>query len=155
MCQAKSQRCHALDDLGWNLLNFDRPSNKYYCIGHMRSVKILRRRQNGHHLADIFFRLIYFYDNFGILIQISLKFVPYRTIDKKPALSQIKTWHQTGNKPLFEPMLAVLLMHIYATQPQWVNTLKLEKNGWHFADIFCWMKIIFWCKFHWSVFLMA
>ena len=30
-------------------------------------------------------------------------------------------WHWQGNKPLPEPMMVRLLMHIFITQPQWVN----------------------------------
>ena len=33
-------------------------------------------------------------------------------------------WHQTGNKPLTEPMMASLLTHKYITWSQWVNTIK-------------------------------
>ena len=40
-------------------------------------------------------------------MQISLKFVPMVPIDNKVALIQLMTWHQTGNKPLSEPMLTV------------------------------------------------
>ena len=42
---------------------------------------------------------------FSILIGISLKFVPKGTIDNKSALVQVMAWHQTGDKPLSEPML--------------------------------------------------
>ena len=31
------------------------------------------------------------------------------------------TWHRPGDKPLSEPMMASLLMHICVTRPQWVN----------------------------------
>ena len=30
-------------------------------------------------------------------------------------------WRQPGDKPLSEPMMVSLLMHIYVTRPQWVN----------------------------------
>ena len=43
---------------------------------------------------------------FCILIQIWLKFVPEGLIDIKTALVQIITWHQTSQKPLFDPALA-------------------------------------------------
>ena len=45
-----------------------------------------------------------------------------------------QAWCWPGNKPLSEPMMVNLLMHICITRPQWVNTLKLEPSGSHFAD---------------------
>ena len=33
-------------------------------------------------------------------------FVPKGLIDNKAALVQVMAWHRTGDKPLFEPMLA-------------------------------------------------
>ena len=48
-----------------------------------------------------------FLNEYGrIAIQISLKFVPRSPVDKKPALVQVMAWHQTGDKPLPETMLA-------------------------------------------------
>ena len=44
-------------------------------------------------------------DIYKCTIQISLKFVPRGSIDNKPALVHVMAWHQTGNKPLPEPML--------------------------------------------------
>ena len=38
-------------------------------------------------------------------MEISLKFVPKGPINKIPALVQIMAWHQTGDKPLSEPMM--------------------------------------------------
>ena len=38
-----------------------------------------------------------------------------------PALVQIMAWHRPGDKPLFEPMMVSLLMHICVTRPQWVK----------------------------------
>ena len=36
-------------------------------------------------------------------------------------------WRRTGDKPLSEPMMVSLLMHIWVTRPQWVK-INL-KNG--------------------------
>ena len=44
-------------------------------------------------------------ENFGILIQISLKFVPKNPIDNKSALVQVMACRLFGDKPLPEPML--------------------------------------------------
>ena len=56
-------------------------------------------------LADDIFNRIFMNENVWILIKISLKFVPKGPIDTKPALVQVMTWCQTGDKPLPEPML--------------------------------------------------
>ena len=45
-------------------------------------------------------------EEFCILIRISLKFVPKGPVDNDPDLVQVMAWHQTGDKPLPEPMLA-------------------------------------------------
>ena len=55
-------------------------------------------------LADIF-KWIFLDENGGILIHISLKFVPKSSIDNMTALAQVMAWRQTGNKPLPEPMI--------------------------------------------------
>ena len=54
-------------------------------------------------------------------MNMSLKFVPKRQINNIPALVQIMAWRRQGDKPLSEPMLARLPMHICVTQPQWVK----------------------------------
>ena len=59
-------------------------------------------------------------------IKISLKFVPGSPIDNKPGLIQVMAWRQTGDKPLPEPMMASLLMHICITQPQCSGTYQLQ-----------------------------
>ena len=74
--------------------------------------------------------------------KISLKFVPEIRIDNVPALVQMIAWHQPGDKPLPEPMMVSLLMHICVTQPQWVKglwlwrqspnqTISLDMNNWN------------------------
>ena len=54
---------------------------------------------------------------------ISLKFVPSGHIHNIPALVQIMAWRRPGDKPLSEPIMVSLLMHICITQPQWVNVV--------------------------------
>ena len=51
-------------------------------------------------------------------------FVSKAPISKIPALVQIMAWHRPGNKPLSEPMMVSLLMHVCVTGPQWVNWLQ-------------------------------
>ena len=73
--------------------------------------------------ADDTFKPIFLNENVRISIKISLKFVPKAPINNIPALVQIMTWRRPGDKPLSEPMMVWLLMHICVARPQWVNTL--------------------------------
>ena len=56
-------------------------------------------------VAGDIFKCIFLNENDRIPIQISLKFVPRRPINIKPALVQAMAWRRTGDKPLPEPML--------------------------------------------------
>ena len=47
-----------------------------------------------------------------ILINISLKFVPKGQINNIPPLVQIMAWRRSGDKPLSESMMVILLTHI-------------------------------------------
>ena len=87
-------------------------------------VNTLRPRQNRRHFADIF-KIIFLNENAWIPIEISLKFVPKGSINNIPALVQIMAWRRPGDKPLSEPMLVRIQMHICVTRPQWVKSLQL------------------------------
>ena len=50
-----------------------------------------------------------------------LRFVPKGPINNIPALVQIMAWRWSGDRPLSEPTMASLLMHICITRPQWVK----------------------------------
>ena len=84
-------------------------------------INTLRLRQNGRHFADDCFKYIFMNENICISIKSSLKFVPKGPINNIPALVQIMAWHQPGDKPLFEPMMATIPTHICITQSHWVN----------------------------------
>ena len=97
-------------------------------------INTLRPRQNGRHFADTIFKCIFLNENIWIPIKTSLKFVPQGPINNIPALFQIMAWRRPGDKPLSEPMMVSLTMHICVTQPQWVNTLRPRQDGRHFPD---------------------
>ena len=59
-------------------------------------------------LQTIFSDAFFMNEEFCILIQISLKFVPKGQIDYKSALVQVLAWRRTGGRPLTEPMLTQL-----------------------------------------------
>ena len=77
--------------------------------------------KNGRHFADNIFKCIFFNENIWTLIKISLKFVPKGPINNIPALVQIMAWCRPGDKPLSEPMMVRLPMHICVTRPQWLK----------------------------------
>ena len=83
-------------------------------------------RQNGRHVPDDTFKCIFLNGNVLISIKILLKFVPKGLINNIPALDQIMAWRRPGDKPLSEPMMVSLPMHICITRPQWV---KYAHNG--------------------------
>ena len=97
-------------------------------------INTLRPRQNGRHFADDMFKCIFMNENVWIPIRISLKFVPKVPINNIPALVQIMAWRRSGDKPLSQPMMDSLLMHICITPPQWVNTLWPGLNGRYVID---------------------
>ena len=78
-----------------------------------------------------------------ISLKIPLKFVRKGPINNIPVLVQIMAWRRPGDKPLSEPMLVFVPMHICVTRPQWVNAAwKLP----HFHKYISSHKIV------WSVF---
>ena len=88
-------------------------------------LNTLRPRQNGRHFAEDIFKCILLNENVWITIKNSLKFLPKGPINNIPALVQIMAWRRPGDKPLSEPMLVSLPMHICVTLPQWVKILIL------------------------------
>ena len=56
-------------------------------------------------LTDNIFKCIFLNENIRNTIQILVKFIHKSPIDDKPALVQVMAWHQTGDKPLHEPMI--------------------------------------------------
>ena len=95
-------------------------------------INSLRPRQNGRHFADDNFKGIFVNENIRISIKISLKLVPKGPINNNPALVQIMAWRWPGNKPLSEPMMTKLPMHICVTRPPWINSLTPENSGFNF-----------------------
>ena len=119
------------------------------------SINTLRPRQNVRHFANDTFKRIFLNENVRISIKISLKFVPKGPINNIPTLVQIMAWRQPGNKPLSEPMLVSLLVHICVTRPQWVKKdfnylrhLSWEKwqKTWNFKRIFKISKTLWNCS---------
>ena len=83
-------------------------------------VYTLRPMLNDRYFPEIFKR-IFLNENVLISIDISLKFVPMGPINNILAMVPIMAWRQPGEKPLYEPIMIILLTHICVTRPQWVK----------------------------------
>ena len=60
---------------------------------------------------------IFLNENAWISIKISLKFFPGSQINNIPALGLLLSWGRPGDKPLSEPIMVRLPMHICVTRP--------------------------------------
>ena len=77
----------------------------------------LRLRREGHLFSDNIFKHICLNEKVSILIKISLKFARKGSLNNKRAFVQIIAWY----RPLSEPMMVSLLMHVCITRPQSVK----------------------------------
>ena len=84
----------------------------------VQAYNTLRPGQIDHHFADDIFKCIFLNANVSISIEISLKFILKGLINYIPALVKKMAWRWPGDKPLFEPMVVRLPMHIRVTLPQ-------------------------------------
>ena len=57
-----------------------------------------------------------------------MKFAPKDPINNIPALIEVMARHRPGNKPLSEPMMIPLRMHICFNRPKWVKGISLIKK---------------------------
>ena len=90
------------------------------------ALNTLRPRQNGRHFPDDIFKWIFLNENVWISINISPKFVPRGPINNIPTLVQVMAWLRPSDKPLSEPMMVRLLMHICVTRPQLVKWMSQD-----------------------------
>ena len=115
-------------------------------------VNTLRTRQNCHHFADDLFKRIFWNESVRIPIKISLKFVPKCQINNIPALVQIMAWRQPGDKPLSEPMIVGLPMHICITRLTHSCLNQMSAILQACSDASSWRKFAaVWYKFHWHL----
>ena len=107
------------------LPDFDRTiDNPYIVLSQV--FNLLRPRQNCGHFAANIFKCILLNENIWISIEISLKFVTKGPINIIPTLVQMMARHRPGNKPLSEPVMVGLPMHVCITRPQWLNWLHYD-----------------------------
>ena len=106
----------------------------------------LMPRQYGRHFPDDIFKYIFLNENAWISIKSSLNFVHKDPIQNIPALVQILAGCWPVDKPLSEPMMDRLLMHICITRPQWVNLLRPGNAFAYQVNIgSCDCLLPFWC----------
>ena len=96
----------------------------------------LRPGQNGRHVTGDICKWILLNENVWIQIRISLQFVTKGPINNIPALVQIMAWHRPGEKPISQPMMATLPMHICVTGPQWVKCHLLKSLSMNWLHVF-------------------
>ena len=77
----------------------------------------MKLRQNGHLFPDDNFKCIFFNESVCVFL---LKFHWNLLQRVQLTMLQLMACCQPGNKPLAEPVMVRLLMHICITQPQWV-----------------------------------
>ena len=96
---------------------------QYSINSYILTVNTLRSRQNGFRFPDDIFKCIFWNENIGISIKISLKFVPNGLINNRPSLVQVMAWRRPGDKPLSEQIMVNSSTHICVTRPQWAITI--------------------------------
>ena len=104
------------------------------------------------------YKCIILNENVWVPSKISRKFVPKGQSNNIPTLVQLTAWYCPADKPLSEPMMVSLPMHICVTRPPWFEHLEAETKGLPFCrrhfKAFSGMKMFkFLLKFHWSLFL--
>ena len=99
----------------------DEQRHPFYWPGRPGIFRSFRPRQNGRQFPDDIFKCIFFNENMKLSIKISLKFVPKGPISNIPALVKIMALRRSGDKPLLELMMVILLAHICVTRPQWIK----------------------------------
>ena len=84
---------------------------------------------------------IFWNENFGIFIQVALKFVPKGSVNNNPALVLMMEWCRTDDEPLSEPVMVinglVYVRHWWVYMRHWWVKLlitclrpRMEGGGW-------------------------
>ena len=83
---------------------------------------ILRARQNRRQFPDDSFNCILLNENIWTPMTIWLKFIPNGPINNIPALVQIMTLRQPGEKPFSEPVMAWFVDAYMLPSAQWIQS---------------------------------
>ena len=131
-CWTRSMPPYGITGPQWVNFSFCNMQDTQVLILYEEGFNTLRQKQNGRHFADDIFKCIFLNENRWVSINISLKFVLKGRINNIPALVQIMAWRLVITKPLSEPMMVSLLIHICVTLPQWAKLPVLPQ---------CWKNI--------------
>ena len=95
-----------------------------------RYFNALRPKRNRRQFVEDIFKRIFLNESVFIWIKIPFKFIHKVQINGIPTLFQVMTWRRSGDKPVFETMMVILLTPIFPIRPQWVNSnpTKPEKG---------------------------
>ena len=138
----------------WQATNWTQYDQMLIHVTRPQWVNTLRPRQHGRHFPDNIFKCTFLNENVQISIEVSMKFVPRIPINNILALVQIMAWCRLCDKPLSEPMMDSLPMHICITRPQWVNSclpapklhaVTLRTFSWHILPIKCHTQKLYSC----------
>ena len=92
------------------------------------SPSILRPRPNGCRFADSIVKLIFLLKN-SCIFRFQFHWNLFlRSMNNKPALVQIMTWHRTGDKPLAGPMMG--LFTSFVTRRWWDMSFCMISYRW-------------------------
>ena len=80
------------------------PSAK--CLAICSGFILKPKQNNGLYFANNIFKCILMNENLGILLRVSLMYMPKDLTANKSALGQKMTWRQTCDKPLYEQVMA-------------------------------------------------
>ena len=85
-------------------------------------------------LEKYFFKLILVTDGCNISSEIALRWISLELSDDKSTLVQVMAWCRQATSYYLNHCWPRSPMPYVVTRPQWVNTLRLRQNGFHFAD---------------------
>ena len=86
---------------------------------------------------NVFFKLISWIDTLSNSCETALRSMPQYPSDDKSTLVQVMAWCRQAASHYLSQCCPRSLSPYGVTRPQWVNTLRLRKNGHHFSgDIF-------------------
>ena len=127
---------------------------------HSDIINSLAPRRFERNFREGIFKLILVIDGLGISCETVLTWTSQDLTDDKSTLVQVMDWCRQATSHYLSQCWPSSLSPYGVTRAQWVNTLRLEQNGSHFADnIFKYTlsheNFVFRFIFHWSLFPMV
>ena len=135
-------------------LSYSRPSISLYFFNSLAPGKF---EWNFRYLI---FQIISVIDGWVITCELALRWMLLDITDDKSTLVQVMAWCHQATSHYLSQCWPRSLSPYGVTRPKWINTLRHRQNSHYFADniftyIFLNETILFWLKFHWSLFYMV